>query len=162
MMLIAALMAVAQYRCDAPTDASWTTKYIGDRTIIVPNSLIFSVRPDRRGSAMKMLSDTSWVLLDEARARKMAGFPATAENYGNPPASFPPFGRDPNDRIARKPYLVRAVFPGKAPSISIGWIKDTLIVSTETLGCQPFLNEPLIVWLHKAPAAVAVNPGAAL
>src|SRR5689334_16488654 len=122
MMLIAMLMAVAQDRCDAPTYASWTTKDVGNRNIVVPNSLIFSVRPDRRASAMQMLSDKAWVLLDESRARTMAGFPATAENYRTPPASFPPFRRDPGDRIARKPYLVRAVFPGKAPSISIGWI----------------------------------------
>lgn len=162
MILAAALLAVAQYRCDAPTAASWTTKYVGNRDIIVPNSLIYSVRTARRAAAVRMLAARSWVLLGEAQAKAMAGFPATVENYANPPASYPPFGRDPGDRVPRKPYLVRSVFPGKAPSISLGWIKDTLIVSTETLGCQPFFNEPLIVWLHKAPTAVVVNPGAAL
>ncbi|WP_186728728.1 hypothetical protein [Sphingomonas panacisoli] len=155
-------MPIAQYRCNAPTYASWTTKFGPRPETVVPGSLIYSVKPKRRADAIAMLTRKSAVALDITQAKAMAGFLATVENLGQPPAVYTPFGRDPNDRVERKPYLVRAVFPGKAPSIAVGWNKDTLIVSAETLGCQPFFNEPLIMWLDREPAAVAVNAGAAL
>jgi len=58
--------------------------------------------------------------------------------------------------------LVRAVFPGGGPHISVGWLGDDLAVSTASLGCAAYSNHPLVVVVDRMPVQVHVSALSAL
>ncbi len=60
------------------------------------------------------------------------------------------------------PYLVRAVYPTAHPSISVGWHGNDLYVFAGGLGCAPYEEHPIIVYLDRSPARVFVSASAAL
>jgi len=60
------------------------------------------------------------------------------------------------------PYLIRAVYPTASPSISVGWHGNDLYVFAGGLGCAPYEQHPIIVYLDWPPASVFVSASAAL
>ena len=59
------------------------------------------------------------------------------------------------------PYLIRAVYPTAHPSISVGWHGNDLYVFAGGLGCAPYVQHPIIVYLIRPPASVFVSASAA-
>ena len=137
---------VAQPACDAPTTSSWLRQPPNgqqDGTLAI--SRVHIVTRDVP-AATNMLKDRSLVALTEGDSLRFAG-PALAPN-----ASTRTF----------RPYLVRAVFPTPNPMLTVRWNGNDLHVHATGLGCSPFTNHPLLVFLDREPAHVFVTASAAL
>jgi hypothetical protein len=149
-LAFAATISAPQAKCDFAAKAAWQSPEWKKAESYVPLSAVFWVRPERRGSAIAMLVDRSIVPLDEQQAAALSE--AVAETPGRSTPT-PPLA---DLSTGRKPFLVRAVFPGIKPYVQIGWTGQTLIVAGRNLGCHAFTNEALVVWLEKQPADVVV------
>ena len=153
------LGATAQYDCTAPATTPWMTPggYKAKATDSVPLWLVFHVNEAGRAAALARLDRKPAVALSSTAARRLAARSIIPETRR---ANGAPFVADWFK--GRKPYLVRAVYPSSEPSLSVDWAGDALLVRADGMGCVPFRNEPLIVWLDRAPNGVLVTASAAL
>lgn len=136
----------AQPACEAPASSAWLRQSSGPATNVrVDPSRVHPVIRDLP-VAIGMLSIEHALALSQHDAMRFAGAGA-----GMPP---PPDGL--------RPYLVRAVFPTANPQLDVRWSGSDLHVSAAGLGCAPFKDHPIVVFLERSPAAVFVMATAAL
>jgi len=139
--------APLQSWCNLPAHASWMrpgTRNEGGRA--VPASHIFPVVSGLSRS-VESLRHRPIRLLDAAEAAKLGGTGIRTAMRG---------------QRRLRPYLVRAVYPTRHPTIAVRWYGDHLSVNSGGLGCFPFTNRPIIVLLNRAPKQLFVDAHAAL
>ena len=134
----------AQPGCAAPVSSAWLRPLPPpDKNVRVEPSRVHPVSRDLR-AAVGMLRIQHVLELSQDDVVRFAG-------VGMP--------RQP---AGLRPYLVRAVFPTSNPQLEVRWNGIALHVSASGLGCAPFTDHPIIVFLERGPAAVFVMATAAL
>lgn len=136
----------SQSTCNQPTTNAWLRdNRQADWTgwTDIDASLVQQVSNDIP-AAIALLATESAVQLIAEQVRRFAGEPAQLRGSET------------------TPYLVRAVFPPAHPSISVGWHGNDLYVFAGGLGCAPYVQHPIIVYLDRSPASVFVSASAAL
>lgn len=144
-------LSFAQEACTAPTSNPWLTP-IGHQEKIqqaVPLWILYAVQADYYTEAVARLRAHRAIRLGRAEAERMAGSPIMAFPHPKLPQYSPA-------RLKRKrhPYLVRAVYPVAALRVEVGWAGSRLLVLASGMGCAPFIEKPLIVWLEREPGEV--------
>lgn len=138
--------AFAQPQCDASISSEWLrppSDFRVDATI--RGSLVLPVVRDV-AAATAMLEKRAIVLLTPDGFVRFAG--------------TVPMPQGIDERL--RPYLVRAVFPTLNPRLDVRWSGRDLHVFATGLGCSPFMNHPIIVFLDREPVGVFVMASAAL
>ncbi len=136
-------VARAQPGCDAPVTSEWLKPPpAGGIGAAVERALVRPVTHDLP-RAIAMLATRASVEIAPRDVVALSG-----------PGELPSGGL--------RPYLVRAVFPTAHPSLTLRWSGAGLHVAAAGLGCAPFSNHPVIVFLDRQPADVFVTASAAL
>lgn len=141
-MLIAILLAAAQFDCPAEGSVPWLsrTSEAASPAAIIPNSLVHRVRSDMRDEAKLRLAEVTFVELKPDEVGRFMG-DRIAMPTQNEPSGI-------------KPYLVRAVLANPGAIFQVGWSGTRLIVDTGGMGCFRYVEEPLVVWLDRTPSVV--------
>lgn len=134
-----------QSTCNRPTTNAWLNAPQSDWTgwTDVDASLVQQVSEDLP-PAIALLATESAVPLTAEQVRRFTGGSAHLGGSGT------------------TPYLIRAVYPTANPSISVGWHGNDLHVFAGGLGCAPYVERPIIIYLDRSPARVFVSASAAL
>jgi hypothetical protein len=146
LILTASGPGYAQFKCDASTSSKWLHSPAGFKDgSVIPKSLIQVV--DRHfAKASAMLDRRPYAAL---RADQVTQFVGDAAFSKRATSEF-------------HPYLVRAVFPTPNSNLELRWVGDDLHVEAAGLGCAPFSNRPIVVFLNRRPASVFVIAAGAL
>ena len=134
-----------QPNCKLPTTNEWLKRDRANWNEFVPvdASLIYQISNDLP-SAIRLLANEGAVQISSNQVRRFTGEPLIEEPVG------------------RTAYLIRAVFPTRRPSVSVGWYQDDLEVFAGGLGCARYEKHAIIVYLDRRPVTVFVGASAAL
>lgn len=149
--LSSSVSAIGQPACEASAYSPWLVQ-TGYRDKIqkpVPLWMVFAVRAERRASAIDRLRDTPTREINRREAERLSGDPVLKFAHPRLPQYSPAALKK---RL--RPYLVRAVYPVAHPRVEVGWAGTRLIVRTTGMGCVPFTEQPLVIWLRATPRTV--------
>jgi hypothetical protein len=146
-LALAACASGSPFRCDLPTSNPWRTQAPeGFRRLPPIEAWRIQPLPETHvPEAVARLSDRSVSALTPEEAAELTG-------------AARPAGTE-----ALRPWLVRAVYPAANAAIGAAWLDgDRLVVTADGMGCAPFVQHPVLLWLEREPMQLFVVADAVL